>query len=102
MSTPPNSADADKLGSLHNLMAEQFRKLLAGELKDSEGATIYATAAELSVIRAFLKDNNVTCAPSKTNALGKLQEQLAARQRKAVVPVKPFDPETDMPDAPMQ
>ncbi|MEM0952420.1 MAG: hypothetical protein AAGI66_09820 [Cyanobacteria bacterium P01_H01_bin.74] len=41
--------------------------LLLEKVKDKT-----ATAADLSVIRQFLKDNNITSLPTKDNALGNL------------------------------
>ena len=63
-----NTADDKRLGLLHNLTATWAIDLLEGRVTetyiDKEGneqtRTLRATAAELSVIRAFLKDNNIT------------------------------------------
>jgi hypothetical protein len=80
------SAKEDALGTLHRLMTEQFTLLLGGKLTrpiyDKEGnkvgdETLTATAAELSVIRAFLKDNEITAAMDEGSALDQLRKKLA-------------------------
>jgi hypothetical protein len=93
------AADEASLGTLHRLMAEQFRKLLAGELtrpiyKDGEHVgdeTLTATAAELSVIRAFLKDNEITVAPDTGSALDELRKRLAQGVGRGGLPAEDFD-----------
>ncbi len=60
-------------------------KLLGGELtrpiyKDGEHVgdeVLHASAAELSVIRAFLKDNEITAAMDEGGALDELRKKLA-------------------------
>lgn len=71
------AASETDLGVLHRLMAEQFRRLLAGEVQDADGNTVYPTAAELSVIRAFLKDNEITAIGEPGSALDTLRKKLA-------------------------
>lgn len=67
-------------------MTEQFTLLLSGKLTrpifDKEGTKIgdevlTATAAELSVIRAFLKDNEITAAMDSGSPLDLLRQKLA-------------------------
>lgn len=94
-------ADASTLGGIHTLFATWCADLLAGKLKhtDSEGneTVIRPSAAELSVIRAFLKDNNITAAPVRGGALDKLREQLEARRKGSKLAASlPFNPETDL------
>jgi hypothetical protein len=100
-------ASEGELGTLHALMTEQFRKLLAGEIvrkwkeKDSEGnevekeEVLVPTAAELSVIRAFLKDNEITAVANKGGALDELQKKLNEASGRGVRPalaaVESFD-----------
>jgi hypothetical protein len=96
-----NAADEDSLGTLHRLMTEQFLRLLGGKLTrpiyDKEGSevgeeVIHATAAELSVIRAFLKDNEITAAMDQGTALDALRQKLAgAREGRPAMPVADFD-----------
>jgi hypothetical protein len=80
------SAKEDALGTLHRLMTEQFTKLLNGEVTrpiyDKEGnkvgdEVLTASAAELSVIRAFLKDNEITASMDEGSALDLLRKKLA-------------------------
>jgi hypothetical protein len=94
------AADEASLGTLHRLMAEQFRKLLAGELTrpiyDKDGKhtgdeVLKATAAELSVIRAFLKDNEITVAPDTGSALDELRKRLAQGVGRGGLPAEDFD-----------
>lgn len=40
-----------------------------------------ATAADYNVIRAILKDNNIGIVPTRTNAMGALQEKLKAKSQ---------------------
>ncbi|AWH15401.1 putative DNA maturase A [Aeromonas phage 25AhydR2PP] len=61
-----------------------------------------ATAADMNVIRAILKDNNIGIVPTRTNAAGKLQEKLAARSKQSlqtpgVIPISELD-EVDLSD----
>jgi hypothetical protein len=95
------SANEAALGTLHRLMTEQFQKLLAGEITrpiyDKEGKLVgnevlYATAAELSVIRAFLKDNEITASMDEGSALDLLRRKLAeGGQGDKALTVQDFD-----------
>ena len=97
-------------------MADEFVKLVKGEFEeviitkegvltvDGKPATYKRkpTAAEWAVIRAFLKDNNITGIPADNTALGRLKDALAAKQagKTPSLPVLPLDlPE---PEYPMQ
>ena len=44
-----------------------------------------ATAADLAVARAFLKDNNISSVPTKKNPLGKLTQALAPLKTEGLV-----------------
>lgn len=64
------AASKESLGILHQLMTMHFTKrFLAGDI----------TAAELTVLRAFLKDNNVVYVPGETEDVAKLAEALRAQ-----------------------
>lgn len=63
-----NAASEDFLGTLHNSFAIYLNSLLT-----KEGGP---TAAELSVINSFLDKNDISCAVSSDNAVGRLKEQL--------------------------
>jgi hypothetical protein len=52
-----------------------YDALVANLLEKIKNKT--ATAADLAVARAFLKDNNISSVPTKKNGLGKLTEKLA-------------------------
>lgn len=93
------------LGLIHTLTAEWAISLLKGESKTAvvnketgevTEVTLRPSAADIAVIRAFLKDNNITCVPSDDNALGKLQRELESKQNKRTPPVLP---KLDDPDA---
>lgn len=62
-----NKASEEELSKLHKALAEVLTELI----KSGE-----ASAAELSVARQFLRDNNIDCIPKKGNPLGSLMEAL--------------------------
>lgn len=67
MAKKSNAASEGALGELHNTLA----KVLTDAVKsDGVSASVLAVAAN------FLKHNNITCAPSESNAVGALQEAL--------------------------
>ena len=59
------------LNGLHHTLGETLLSKLGG-YTDAEGNHIPCAAADLSVIRQFLKDNNVTGRATENNPLGKL------------------------------
>jgi hypothetical protein len=90
-------------------MAEEFLRLVKGEFEETvvakDGNVVTykrrASAAEFAVIRAFLKDNNITGIPTDDNALGRLKQALASKQHGKGLPV---DPRLDLPqpESPLQ
>lgn len=61
------TAKPEALEELHNALAKTMKsKLVDGT----------ATAADLNVIRAFLKDNHIEATPEKGNPLGDLADAL--------------------------
>lgn len=62
-------ATADLMDMLHGALAERFRD----RLLDTENPV---TAAEMNVIRQFLKDNNIDSVPRKNNPLEGLVKAL--------------------------
>lgn len=90
-----DTGSQDDLSALHKLMTDNFTRLLKGEVKrvseDGKEYTVVPTASELAVIRAFLKDNNITAPIRKGGKLDelhkKLQEGQAVRQRPAALSV---------------
>lgn len=65
-----NAASEGALGTLHDTLA----RVLTTAISSEEGAP----AAILAVAAKFLKDNDITCAADKDNALGALTEAMAA------------------------
>lgn len=83
------AADETALGDLHNKVALVLSDLLDGtELptgeQNDDGEEIKQvmppSAATITAAIQFLKNNNITCTPAKDNALGELQEKIAARE----------------------
>lgn len=94
------TASEEFLGNLHKLMAEEFTAWLVSGLpvfktdKESgdliEVGTRRPTAAEMSVMAAFLNNNKITATPAQSDAVAKLNELMAskraARQKNKVMP----------------
>lgn len=78
--------DAAFLVRLRALSNEELAKMLLNEslvhlvklVKDG-----FATAADISAARGLLKDNNIGIVPTRTNAAGKLKQQLLRRAKAA-------------------
>ena len=102
------AADETKLGALHDKVAEVLSMALDGEelpgytdkTEDEDGNIIEievppkrlpASAAILAVAAKFLKDNQITCAPSKDNQLGELEAKLARRTAAKAGKADPVD-----------
>ena len=63
----PSKATEDVLDALHGALAKELmRKVKSGE----------ATAADLSVVRQFLKDNNIDAVPRDGSPLNDLVNEL--------------------------
>lgn len=82
------AASEGKLGTLHEQLARVMSEALEDQVttyEDDEGETkevrIKPSAAIMQVAAKFLKDNNITCAPSQDNAMGELEEKM--RQQRA-------------------
>jgi hypothetical protein len=109
MSGNQKAASEDTLALIHDGLARWALRLLSGELKqtvtDKDGkaheVAIQPTASELAVIRAFLKDNEITCPPGGDTAMQelrrKIEDQRRARGASTPAPSTPFDPERDLP-----
>jgi hypothetical protein len=86
------AASEEALGNLHDKVANTLNRLLDGQrvpaITDEEGEIIQEeqviepSAAILTASIQFLKNNNVTCAPSDDNALGQLRDKMKARQER--------------------
>lgn len=84
------AADEGTLGALHTKVAEVLIDALDGqsipEVKDEDGTvlqeaqTMAPAAALVTAAIQFLKNNNITCAPSEDNALGELERKMKERQ----------------------
>lgn len=84
------AANETKLGALHEKVATVLTEALEGNVIpaefDSEGEEIAPevrmppSAAIITSAIQFLKNNNITCAPSEDNSMGKLRDAVAARQ----------------------
>lgn len=78
--------DAAFLARIRALSNEELAKMLLNEslvhlvklVKDG-----FATAADISAARGLLKDNNIGIVPTRTNAAGKLKQQLLRRAKAA-------------------
>lgn len=86
MSRPASEA---KLGALHDKLADVFSELLEGtvigEETDEETGEVVETrlppsAAILTAVNQFLKNNNISCVPDASNSTGKLAEKAQARE----------------------
>ena len=73
-------ATESQLSTLHNAIATHLTERIEGG---------EASAAEISAAISFLKNNNITCAPSDDNALGELEKIMEARRAKRNPPVLP-------------
>lgn len=81
-------ASKETLQAIHDGLAEWCLGVLAA--KDPETNAPVLTAAEATVVRAFLKDNDVTAPPVAGGKVQELREKLAARMRST-----PIDPALD-------
>lgn len=83
------AASEKRLGELHEKVAEVLMDALEGEelpgWTDDDGNEMPAkklapSAAIIAAASKFLKDNEITCTPSESNALGDLQRKMEARR----------------------
>lgn len=85
------AAKEDALGALHEALATILAEALKGQTLpaeyDEDGVllnpetVIPPSASVMTVAAKFLKDNNITSAPSKDNAIGALKEAQEARAK---------------------
>jgi len=80
------AANEDVLGLLHDMTATALMDLLKGtDITDEEGnviGTMKPTAAVIQAAAKFLKDNNITCAPSDDNKMGELRDALDEKNKR--------------------
>lgn len=69
------AAPENVLGGVHEAIATRMLARLADPDAD-------ISAAEMSNMLKFLKDNNITCAPAADNALGEMEAMLAKRNQR--------------------
>lgn len=84
------AANEKALGNLHEKLSQVLVECLEGDVlpgyTDDETGEVFPekrlppSAAIMTVAAKFLKDNNITCAPSATNAIGAVAD-LTARQK---------------------
>lgn len=84
------AASSDRLGGLHEMFTAyweaRMRQMTEGVEDEETGkiVRIPLSAAELAVLRAFLKDNNVTADPADDKGLKDLAGELAAATKGVV------------------
>lgn len=92
-------ASEGTLGQLHDKVARTLSDMLDGQelpaVTDDDGnvvqeaTVIPPSAAVITASIQFLKNNNITCAPSQDNALGELEQKMKARQEKRANKAQP-------------
>lgn len=86
------AADERVLGDLHTAVARALAEAMKGQEipgyldeetgEETTGGMIPPSAAIIQAATKFLKDNNITCQPSKDNALGELEQIMLDRKNK--------------------
>lgn len=86
------AASESALGKLHQKLAEVMSEALDGEElpgyidpdtgEEVAGLKQLPSASVMTVVAKFLKDNEITCAPSEDNSITELANKLADKQRK--------------------
>lgn len=73
------AATSDRLGSLHEMFTAYWEhRFQAAKLNFDDEEFMPLTSNDLAVVRAFLKDNNITAEPGGDKDLARLGQQLAA------------------------
>lgn len=79
------AASEGKLSTLHDKVAEVLLEAMDGQVIPGDENTpdikLAPSAAILQVAAKFLKDNNITSAPSDDNALGQLRNKVEERRK---------------------
>lgn len=93
------AASESELGNLHDKVARTLSKMLDGQKMPDyidpetgeavEGNVLEPSAAVITASIQFLKNNNITCTPSKDNGLGELEQKMRERQEKRANRAKP-------------
>jgi len=71
------AASTQSLMELHEKLAKQLDATLSRDLEDD----MPTDAATLSVIKSFLKDNNITCDPAERDTTSELAKKFAEQER---------------------
>lgn len=104
------AADETALGALHVKVTQALDQALDGDVipgyteidPATEEVTIVPdrklppSAAIIAAATKFLKDNNITCAPSEDNATGALLEKLKDKTKKRATRLEARDAKADM------
>lgn len=104
------AADESALGALHVKVTEVLTEALDGdeipgytEVNEATGEVtevpprkLPPSAAIIAAATKFLKDNNITCAPSQDNAVGALVEQLKNKRKLKTSKLELRDAKDDM------
>ena len=90
------AANEDLLGQLHEITAKSLIDKIKGiaildEDGQPTGEIVPPSAADIMAASKFLKDNNITCAPSADNTLGELEQKLKDRQTRRASRLTPQD-----------
>jgi len=104
------AADEGVLGALHEKVTEVLTEALDGdtipgyeEVNEATGEItkvpdrkLPPSAAIIAAATKFLKDNNITCAPSPDNAVGALVDKLREKQKAKASRLELADARKDM------
>lgn len=104
------AATETALGALHVKVTEVLTEALdgdtipgytetneaTGEVTEVPDRKLPPSAAIIAAATKFLKDNNITCAPSDNNAVGGLVEKLKAKQKLKASRLEMADAKHDM------
>lgn len=86
------AASSDRLGSLHAMFTAYWEhRFEQAALSFDEDGYIPLTSNDLAVLRAFLKDNNITAEPGGDKELGLLGSQLAGSLKQSGVDQSELD-----------
>lgn len=80
------AANEDLLGKLHDMTATALMVAMEGTpILNEDGEEVgrmMPTAAVMQAAAKFLKDNNITCAPSEDNKMGELRDALDEKNKR--------------------
>lgn len=104
------AANETALGALHVKVTEALSEALngdvipgykieneaTGEIEEVPDRKLPPSAAIIQAATKFLKDNNITCAPSEDNAMGDLVNKLKEKQKARISRREIADAKSDM------